>query len=245
MAGVRRVPASLGLALLAAAALAAAALSAGDSRQPTGAALATDTPTATGTPDCAQPPMSPPVAACLTDTPTPSPTPTPTLTPTSTPCPGTCPPTPTPDCTQPTSPPNAGCVDSDNDGVADPADNCPGVANTYQENTDAANTALNRPGADAFGDVCDGDIDGDGYTNPQETALIPGKNPSVYCDIMRADVDGDHAVTILDMTVLAGRFLQPVPPAPERDKQDADNALTILDLSKMANLFLQSVSACP
>ena len=180
-----------------------------------------------------------------TNTPTPSPTPTPTGTPTSTPCPGVCPPTPTPDCTQPTSPPNAGCIDSDSDGIADPADNCPGVANTYQENAAAANTALNRPGADPFGDVCDGDIDGDGYTNAQEATLLPAKNPSVYCDVMRADVDGDGAVTILDLTLLAGQFLSNVPPAPERLKQDADNALTILDLTKMANLFLQNVSACP
>jgi hypothetical protein len=61
---------------------------------------------------------------------------------------------------------------------------------------------------------------------------------------LRADVDGDHAVTILDMTVVAGQFLANVPPAPERLKQDADNAITILDLTKMANLFLEHVSAC-
>ena len=135
--------------------------------------------------------------------------------------------------------------DTDGDGVPDAIDNCVAMANPVQLNTDAANTAANRPGTDGLGDACDGDIDGDGYTNAQETALVPGKNPNIYCDIMRADVDGDHAVTILDMTVVAGQFLTNVPPAPERLKQDADNAITILDLTAMANLFLNNVSACP
>jgi hypothetical protein len=136
-------------------------------------------------------------------------------------------------------------TDGDGDGIADAFDNCPLVANSDQLNTDAANTALNRPGADAFGDACDDDIDGDGYTNVQETTPPLVENMLLYCDIMRANLDGDHAVTILDMTVLAGHFLDQVPPAPERDKQDADNAITILDLAMMANLFLDNVSACP
>jgi len=103
-----------------------------------------------------------------------------------------------------------------------------------------------RPGADALGDACDDDIDGDGYTNAQETAFLPAaKNPNVYCDIMGADVDGAAVVTILDMTVLAVHFLEPITPATERYNQDKDNAITILDLTKMANLFLQNVSACP
>ena len=135
--------------------------------------------------------------------------------------------------------------DADCDLRADAQDNCPSDPNGLQENIDLANSSFNRPGADLFGDVCDGDIDGDGYTNAQETALLPAKNPNIYCDIMRADVDGDHAVTILDMTVLAGRFLDQIPPAPARYKQDADNAITILDLTMMANLFLDNVAACP
>ena len=94
---------------------------------------------------------SPPVAGC------------PTFTPTA---------TPTPPCN--TSPPDAGCIDSDGDFWPDNGDNCPGIANNDQNNTDAANTNANRPGADALGDACDDDIDGDGYTNTQETALITG-----------------------------------------------------------------------
>ena len=45
--------------------------------------------------------------------------------------------------------------DSDSDGVPDPADNCPTVANANQSNLDG----------DAYGDACDGDIDGDGVGN--------------------------------------------------------------------------------
>ena len=124
-------------------------------------------------------------------------------------------------------------------------DNCANVANADQLNTDAANTGVNRPGADALGDACERRYRRRRLHRRQETALLPAKNSNIYCDIMRADVDGDHAVTILDMTVLAGQFLDQVPPAPERHKQDADNAITILDLTKMANLFLKNVSACP
>lgn len=164
-----------------------------------------------------------PPTATATSTPTSTATSTPTETPTSTP-------TATP------------CGDIDCDGVPDVTDNCPAVGNPDQLNTDAANTALNRPGADPLGDACDGDIDGDGYTNAQEAAL---GDAMAYCGIMRADVDGDRAVTILDLSVLAQHFLEPVTPATARHNQDADNAITILDLAAMANLFLQSVIACP
>ena len=138
--------------------------------------------------------------------------------------------------------------DGDGDGVPNALDNCPTASNTSQTNADASNGVLNRPGADGLGDACDFDADGDGYPDVIESAL--GKDPLAYCAIMRANVDlanvgGDHAVTILDMTLLAQHFLEPVPPAPERYNQDADNAITILDLTVLANLFLDNVSACP
>jgi Subtilase family len=139
----------------------------------------------------------------------------------------------------------AGCVgtDSDGDGVVNASDNCPKNRNKDQLNTDAANTALNRPGADALGDACDDNISGDGYTNAQHIAL--GKNPATFCKIMRADVDGDGQVSILDLAKVAVYFTQTVPPAPERYKQDADNQISILDLTKMAQVFTQHVTACP
>ena len=130
--------------------------------------------------------------------------------------------------------------------MPDSGDNCPGIANPGQQNTDAANTNANRPGADAFGDACDDDIDGDGYTNAQEAAVIGGpENPAAYCQIMRADVDVDGAVSVLDLTKVAQWFTKSIPPAPDRYRQDADNLISILDLTKMAQVFIQNVSACP
>ena len=57
------------------------------------------------------------------------------------------------------------------------------------------------------------------------------------CPIMRADVDGDGAVSILDLTRVAQYFTQSVPPAPARYDQDGDNLISILDLTQMAQVF--------
>jgi Dockerin type I domain len=62
---------------------------------------------------------------------------------------------------------------------------------------------------------------------------------------MRADVDGDGAVSILDLAKVAQYFTQAVPPAPARHDQDGDNKISILDLARMAQVFTQHVSACP
>jgi hypothetical protein len=143
--------------------------------------------------------------------------------------------------------------DTDGDVVPDATDNCPTIANGpgeagipgvgNQTNTDGSNAALNRAGQDRLGDACDDNISGDGYTNAQHTAL--GKDPLLYCAIMRADVDGDGVVSILDLSRDAQKFGQAVPPAAERLGQDGDNAITILDLSKMAGKFGQPVTLCP
>ncbi len=51
-------------------------------------------------------------------------------------------------------------LDSDDDGILDSLDNCVDIANAKQWNKDG----------DAFGNECDDDIDGDGFTNQQEIA---------------------------------------------------------------------------
>ena len=53
-----------------------------------------------------------------------------------------------------------GGPDSDGDGIGDGGDNCPDRPNTDQANMDG----------DTKGDVCDSDIDGDGYSNSRERA---------------------------------------------------------------------------
>ena len=90
------------------------------------------------------------------------------------------------------------------------------------------------------------DSDFDGYTDSQEVLL--GTSPTTYCAIMRADVDGDGKVTILDLSLVAADFLQAVPPAPQRLDQGPppfDDQINVLDLSKMAAQFGKSVTACP
>ena len=133
-------------------------------------------------------------------------------------------------------------VDTDGDGLMDGADNCPLIANAPQTNTDANNGAANRPGQDGLGDVCDDDDDGDGYLDATETAL--GENTLAYCVIMRADIDGDHTVNILDLSQVASSYGQTIPPAASRKAQDADSAICILELSKQASVFTQNVAAC-
>ena len=87
------------------------------------------------------------------------------------------------------------------------------------------------------------DADGDGYSDAAEVAL--GKDPNAYCDVMRADVDADATVSILDLSRVAQWFGQSAPPAPGRYLQDGDSAISILDLAQMARYFLESVSICP
>jgi hypothetical protein len=87
------------------------------------------------------------------------------------------------------------------------------------------------------------DSDGDGYTDAEEIAL--GKDPFTFCPIMRADLNGDHAVNALDLAMLAEQFLQNVPPADARRDLDGDGKVNSLDLASMATVFLANVAACP
>lgn len=136
------------------------------------------------------------------------------------------------------------CVDADDDDdtVDDATDNCPMVSNTDQTNSDGANSAAGRPGEDTDGDACDDDDDGDGYSDARETAM--GHNPTSYCVIMRADVDGDSNITILDLSMAASAFNKSIPPANPRLDQDGDSAVTILDLSRMAGSYQRATTAC-
>ena len=71
-----------------------------------------------------------------------------------------------------------------------------------------------------------------------------GYDPLSYCRIMRADLDGDHVVSILDLTIVANFFAQQIPPAPERRNQDNGMSISILDLTLMAQVFTQSITLC-
>jgi hypothetical protein len=135
--------------------------------------------------------------------------------------------------------------DVDDDNVSNGSDNCPTVYNPDQTNTDGNNAARHLGGQDLLGDACDSDADGDGYTAAQEAAVTPPKSDLSYCKIMRADVDGDGVVSILDLTKVAANFAQAVPPAPARNDQDGDNVISIQDIARQAAVFTQPVTACP
>ncbi|TDI47473.1 MAG: hypothetical protein E2P01_06890, partial [Acidobacteria bacterium] len=68
---------------------------------------------------------------------------------------------------------DAGDIDSDNDGVDNPVDNCPLIVNPLQEDFDG----------DGLGDVCDDDDDNDGVPDLQDSDPL---NPNVC-----RDLDGD------------------------------------------------------
>ena len=88
-------------------------------------------------------------------------------------------------------------IDTDVDDVADASDNCPSVPNTDQGNLDG----------DAFGDLCDDDIDGDGFTVVQGD--IDDYDPSIYPGsvVRNGDVNGDSVVDIADMLLMQQRML--------------------------------------
>jgi len=144
-------------------------------------------------------------------------------------------------------------ADYDGDGVMNQIDNCPFAPNAGQANTDASNGASNRAGFDAWGDGCDDNISGDGYSNEAHTFY--GKDPARYCETMRADIDGSGAVSGLDLGTLAFYFTQSFPynyyplygvdTRIQRANQTGDNVINGLDLGIIAGQFTKSVTLCP
>lgn len=71
------------------------------------------------------------------------------------------------------------------------------------------------------------------------------RTPSGPCAIAHADIDGDGAVSIFDLTKVAAQFGVTVPPAPEALDQDGDRGITILDLYLVTGVFAKQVGDCP
>jgi alpha-tubulin suppressor-like RCC1 family protein len=136
-------------------------------------------------------------------------------------------------------------TDSDGDGLLDTAE---AFVGSDPNNTDSDGDGLSdgrEVGVIGTGPT-NPDTDDDGYNDGAEVQMA--RNPNAYCAIMRADVDGDGTVSIVDLSLVAGEFLQSVPPADARYDQGPppfDNQITIIDLSNMAGEFLNSVLSCP
>jgi hypothetical protein len=71
--------------------------------------------------------------------------------------------------------------DDDNDGVNDPEDNCPLVANANQLDTDG----------DGIGNACDGDDDNDGVNDPEDNCPLDATNVCDLGDQTDNDANGD------------------------------------------------------
>ncbi len=160
-------------------------------------------------------------------------------------------------------------LDSDHDGLSDFDEinvyhTCPGLGTQFQglpqchvggsagnpliaDSTDTDGDGL-PDGVEVFtyhSDPLNPDTDGDFYTDGQEAAL--GKNPTVYCGIMAADLDMDGAVTALDLNRLARAFqtVQGQPGFNPRADVNHDGAVNGLDLNVLAKAFGHFISECP
>ncbi|MEK7399358.1 MAG: thrombospondin type 3 repeat-containing protein [Candidatus Poribacteria bacterium] len=98
--------------------------------------------------------------------------------------------------------------DSDSDSFPDSSDNCPTVWNPDQKNTDKelqlADTTAPFFIGDGLGDVCDPDVDNDGFSNDAELEI--GTAPSYPCGNLGWPADlasggtSTNKVTITDIT---------------------------------------------
>ena len=89
--------------------------------------------------------------------------------------------------------------------------------------------------------ISDVDTDNDGFSDKVEAYI--GTNPNLVCGVgaWPPDIDGDRAVTILDMTSVANSYQTKVgdPTYSKRYDMDASGTITILDLTIVSNYFLQ------
>jgi hypothetical protein len=89
------------------------------------------------------------------------------------------------------------------------------------------------------------DSDDDGFSDAHEERL--GKDPHSYCNAMRADVNGDGAVNIQDISLVSAHFGKPVPPGPPRYRQGPPpfgTHINIQDLSKIGMVYAQTIAVC-
>ena len=90
--------------------------------------------------------------------------------------------------------------DNDNDGVKNFMDNCIEVANTNQRDTNG----------DGYGNLCDGDFDGNLFTNTSDLFYLKANYLTANPD---ADLDGSGSVNALDLFIFKTLYLKPPGPS--------------------------------
>ncbi|MFK8016469.1 MAG: thrombospondin type 3 repeat-containing protein [Gammaproteobacteria bacterium] len=89
--------------------------------------------------------------------------------------------------------------DLDGDGISNELDNCIGISNPDQRDSDA----------DGFGNICDADLNNDCAVNAQDLGVL---RSVFFSDNPNADFNGDGVVNVLDLGFLRARFFgQPGP----------------------------------
>ena len=127
-----------------------------------------------------------------------------------------------------------GDLDVDNDGVCNAQDNCPTIVNTNQLDTDG----------DGFGNACDNDDDGDGFSDTAEAFITT--DPLNTCS-WPPDIISNQAVQVDDVTFIAGRFGQNTGDAnytPRAEIASQNGAIQVDDVTAQAGYFGQTRPEC-
>jgi hypothetical protein len=90
--------------------------------------------------------------------------------------------------------------DSDGDGVANEFDNCTQAANADQRDTDG----------DGYGNACDADLDNSGVVNFGDLGLMKSL---FFSNDPNADLDGNGSVNFQDLGILKAAFFEPPGPS--------------------------------
>jgi hypothetical protein len=114
--------------------------------------------------------------------------------------------------------------DLDGDGVRDAQDNCKGISNPDQRDSNQ----------DGFGNLCDGDVDNNGQVNTSFGAIFPieerGDIERIALSIERGsyrpdqDLDGDNDVDRTDLAIAQMRLFLPPGPSGVRTTQEGPSA---------------------
>jgi CSLREA domain-containing protein len=92
------------------------------------------------------------------------------------------------------------CADADGDGICNTNDNCTLVANPNQRDSDG----------DGFGNLCDGDFDGNNAVSFPDLAIFRSRFGTTNAD---ADLDGNGQVSFPDLAIFRSLFGKPPGPS--------------------------------